>query len=131
MVHAGVGHGERSGDHASPLGFDYFLGQTGRLGLTAEQTAALVAAKSETRKTVLIEQAKFKGAELKLLNLLRDQDAQAPVPEEKITAAVHSLEEVRSKITQVKALGYLKARQILTREQQQRVHPPQTLEDGR
>jgi Spy/CpxP family protein refolding chaperone len=129
--HAGVGHGERSGDHASPLGFDYFLGQTGRLGLTAEQTAALVAAKNETRKTVLIEQAKFKGAELKLLNLLRDQDAQAPIPEEKITAAVHSLEEVRSKITQVKALGYLKARQILTREQQQRVHPPQTLEDGR
>ena len=80
---------------------------------------------------VLIEQAKFKGAELKLLNLLRDQDAQAPIPEEKITTAVHSLEEVRSKITQVKALGYLKARQILTREQQQRVHPPQTLEDGR
>src|SRR5207249_10901559 len=31
----------------------------------------------------------------------------------------------------VAALGYLKARQILTPEQQQLVHPPQTLEDGR
>jgi Spy/CpxP family protein refolding chaperone len=130
---AGAGHGERSGDHASSLEFDYFLGQIGRLGLTAEQTAALVAAKNETRKTILIEQAKLKGAELKLLNLLRDQDGQTPAPasEDNIATAVHNLEELRSRITQVKALGYLKARRILTKEQQQRVHPPQTLEDGR
>ncbi|MGH7258873.1 MAG: hypothetical protein ACREIM_10880 [Nitrospiraceae bacterium] len=129
--HAGAGHGDRSGGHTGSLGFDYFLDQPERLGLTAEQTAALVAAKNETRKTVLIEQAKLKGAELRLLSLLRYQDGETPVPDEKIATAVHGLEEVRSRITQVKALGYFKARQILTREQQQRVHPPQTLEDGR
>ena len=129
--HAGAGHRERSGDHAGLLGFDYFLDQPGRLGLTTEQVAALVAAKNETRKTVLIEQAKLKGAELKLLNLLRDHDGTAPVSEDKIATAVHGFEEIRSRITQVKALGYLKARQVLTREQQQRVHPPQMLEDGR
>ncbi|MEW6247146.1 MAG: Spy/CpxP family protein refolding chaperone [Nitrospirota bacterium] len=125
--HAGTGYRERQGF----LGFDYFLDQIGRLGLTPEQVAALVAVKNETRKTVLIEQAKLKGAELKLMNLLRDQDSRTPVSEEKIATAVHGLEEVRSRITHVKALGYLNARQILTREQQQRVHPPQTLEDGR
>lgn len=125
--HAGAGHGDRPG----PLGFDYFLDQTEGLGLTAEQIAALVAAKNETRKTVLIEQAKLKGAELRLLGFLRYQDSETPVPEDKIATAVHGLEEVRSRITQVKARGYLKARQLLTREQQQRVHPPQTLEDGR
>jgi hypothetical protein len=128
--HAGAGHGDRSGGHTGPLGFDYFLDQPERLGLTAEQTAALVAAKNETRKTVLIEQAKLKGAELRLLSLLRYQDGETPVPDEKIATAVHGLEEVRSRITQVKALGYLKAREVLTREQQLRVHPPQTLEDG-
>ncbi|WP_447859616.1 hypothetical protein [Nitrospira calida] len=125
--HAGPGYRERQGS----LGFDYFLDQIGRLGLTPEQVAALVAVENETRKTVLIEQAKLKGAELKLMNLLRDQDSRTPVSEEKIATAVHGLEEVRSRITHVKALGYLKARQLLTREQQQRVHPPQTLEDGR
>jgi hypothetical protein len=90
-----------------------------------------VAAKNETRKTVLIEQAKLKGAELTLLNLLRDQESETPVSEEKIAAAVHGLEEVRSRITHAKALGYLKARRILSPKQQQRVHPPQTLEDNR
>jgi hypothetical protein len=80
---------------------------------------------------VLIEQAKLKGAELKLLNLLRDHNGQTPAPEEKIATAVQGLEQFRSKITQVKALGYLKARQILTPEQQRRVHPPHTLDDGR
>ncbi|MGH7230711.1 MAG: Spy/CpxP family protein refolding chaperone [Nitrospiraceae bacterium] len=125
--HAGAGHGNRPG----PLGFDYFLDQTGRLGLTPEQVSTLVAAKNETRKTVLIEQAKLKGAELQLLNLLRHQNGETPAPEDKIATAVQGLEQFRSRITQVKALGYLKARQILTREQQQRVHPPQTLEDGR
>ncbi|MET0515520.1 MAG: hypothetical protein ABW047_09375 [Nitrospiraceae bacterium] len=125
--HTGAGHGERQ----DPLGFGYFLDQTGPLGLSTEQTASLVAAKNETRKTVLIEQAKLKGVELKLLNLLRDQDGQTPAPEEKIATAVRGLEEVRSRITQAKALGYLKARQILTKEQQLRVHPPRTFEDGR
>ena len=126
--HASAAHGERPGPAAFPA-FDYFLDQTGRLGLTPEQVTALVAAKNETRKTVLIEQAKLKGAELQLLGLLRN--GETPVPEDKIATAVQDLEQVRSKITRVKALGYLKARQILTREQQQRVHPPQTLEDGR
>lgn len=121
-------HRERPGPAASPA-FDYFLDQTGRLGLTPEQVAGLVAAKNETRKTVLIEQAKLKGAELELLGLLRN--GETPVPEDKITTAVQGLEHVRSRITRVKALGYLKARQILTPEQQQRVHPPQTFEDGR
>ena len=102
---------------------------SGRLGLTPEQVAALVAAKNETRKTVLIEQAKLKGAELQLLGLLRN--GETSVPEDKIATAVQGLERVRSRITQVKALGYLKARQILTPEQQQRAHPPQTFEDGR
>ena len=129
--HAGAGHANRAGDRAGSLGFDYFLDQTGRLGLTAEQIAALVAAKSETRKAVLIEQAKFKGAELTLLNVLRDHDGNRPAPEEKIAASVRGLEEIRSRITQAKALGYLKARQILIPEQQRRVHPPHTLEDGR
>ncbi|HEX2056360.1 MAG TPA: hypothetical protein VHF07_07695 [Nitrospiraceae bacterium] len=129
--HAAADPGNRGGAHRASPGFDYFLGETGRLGLTAEQIAALVAAKNETRKAVLIEQAKFKAAELTLLNVLRDGDGQARSSDEKIATAVHDLEEVRSKITQTKALGYLKARSILTKEQQQRVHPPHTLEDGR
>jgi Spy/CpxP family protein refolding chaperone len=129
--HARGGHGEQSGDRSSTLGFEYFLDQTGRLALTEEQIAALVAAKNETRRTVLIEQAKLKGAELKLLNLLRDHNGEMPAPEEKIATAVQGLEQFRSKITQVKAFGYLKARQILTPEQQRRVHPPHTLDDGR
>jgi hypothetical protein len=124
--HASNGHADR----ADPVGFDYFLDQAGRLGLTTEQIAAHVAAKNETRKAVLIEQAKLKGAELKLLNLLRYQDSATQVSEEKLASAVQGLQEVRSRITQVKAHAYLKARAILTREQQQRVHPPQTLEDG-
>jgi Spy/CpxP family protein refolding chaperone len=128
--HTSAGHGERSRDQAGAVGFDYFLGQSGRLGLTAEQIAALVAAKNETRKAVLIEQAKFKGAELKLLNVLRD-DGQVRASDDKIATAVHDLEAVRSRITQTKAMGYLKARSLLTKEQQQRVHPPHTLEDGR
>ncbi|WP_447983875.1 hypothetical protein [Nitrospira sp. Nam74] len=127
--HASAAHGERPG-HAAPA-FDYFLDQTGRLGLTPEQVAGLVAAKNETRKAVLIEQAKLKGAELQLLNLLRYQNGETPVPEDKLATAVQGLEQVRSRITQLKALGYLKARQLLTPEQQQRVHPPQTFEDGR
>lgn len=124
--HAGAGHGPRP----NRLGFDYFLDQVELLGLTSEQVAGLVAAKNEIRKAVLIEEAKLKGAELRLLNLLRYQDSEAP-SEAKIAAAVQGLEEIRSRITETKALGYLKARQLLTREQQQRVHPPQTLEDGR
>lgn len=124
--HAGAGHGTRP----NRLGFDYFLDQIELLGLTSEQVAGLVAAKNETRKAVLIEEAKIKGAELKLLNLLRYQDSEAP-SEAKIAAAVQGLEEIRSRITETKALGYLKVRQLLTREQQQRIHPPQTLEDGR
>ena len=128
--HANPAHGERPAHAASP-GFDYFLDQTGRLGLTPEQVAGLVAAKNETRKTVLIEQAKLKGAELQLLNLLRSQNGETPAPEDRIATAVQGLEQVRSRITQVKALGYLKARQLLSPEQQRRVHPPQTLEDGR
>jgi Spy/CpxP family protein refolding chaperone len=127
--HASAAHGERPG-HATSA-FDYFLDQTGRLGLTPEQVAGLVAAKNETRKTVLIEQAKLKGAELELLYLLRYQNGETPVPEDKLTTAVQGLEQVRSRITRVKALGYLKARQLLTPEQQQRVHPPQTFENGR
>ena len=126
--HASAAHGERPGPASSPA-FDYFLDQTGRLGLTPEQVAALVDAKNETRKTLLIEQAKLKGAELQLLNLLRN--GETPVPEDKIATAVQGMEQVRSRITKAKALGYLNARQILTREQQQRVHPPQTFEDGR
>ena len=124
--HPAANREERTG----PIGFDYFLDQTGRLGLTPEQIAALVAAKNETRKAVLIEQAKLKGAELKLLSLLRYQDSETSIPEDRIATAIQGLEEVRSRITRVKALGYLKARQILTREQQQRVHPPQTLDDA-
>lgn len=129
--HAGAGHAARAGNHAGSPGFDYFLGETGRLGLTADQIGNLVAAKNETRKTILIEQAKFKAAELKLLNVLRDQDGDKPMPQEKIATVVQSLEEIRGRITTAKALGYLKARAILTKEQQQRVHPPQTLDDGR
>jgi Spy/CpxP family protein refolding chaperone len=128
--HPSAAHGERPGPGASP-GFDYFLDQITRLGLTPEQVEALVAAKNETRKTVLIEQAKLKGAELQLLNLLRHQNGETSAPEDKIATAVQGLEQVRSRITQVKALGYLNARQILTPVQQRRVHPPQTLEDGR
>lgn len=126
--HARAVHGGRP-DPAASAAFDYFLDQTGRLGLTPEQVAGLVAAKNETRKTVLIEQAKLKGAELKLLNLLRN--GETPVSEEKIATVVQGMEQVRSRITQVKALGYLNARQLLTPEQQQRVHPPKTFEDGR
>jgi Spy/CpxP family protein refolding chaperone len=126
-----AGLGNRSGAHAGSSGFDYFLGETGRLGLTADQIGNLVAAKNETRKAVLIEHAKFKAAELKLLNVLRDQEGDRPVPEDRIDGSIQSLEEIRGRITKAKALGYLKARGILTTEQQQRVHPPHTLEDGR
>jgi Spy/CpxP family protein refolding chaperone len=125
--HEGSAHGERPSLAASPA-FDYFLDQA-QLGLSPEQVAALVAEKNETRKTVLIEQAKLKGTELKLLSLLRNGDT--PPSEEKLMTAVQGLEQVRSRITLAKALGYLKARQILTREQQQRVHPPQTFEDSK
>ncbi len=124
--HAGASQGNR----ANPVGFDYFLDQTVRLGLTAEQVAALVNAKNETRKMILIEQAKLKSAELTLLNLLRPE-ADTTVPEDKIATAVQGVEQVRSRITRTKALGYLKARQLLTPEQQQRVHPPETLEESR
>ncbi|WP_447980138.1 hypothetical protein [Candidatus Nitrospira bockiana] len=126
--HAPAAHGESRGPAAAPA-FDYFLDQTDRLGLMPEQVAALVAAKNETRKAVLIEQAKLKAAELELLGLLRN--GETPVSEDKIATAVRGLEQIRSRITQVKALGYLKAREILTPEQQQRVHPPQTFEDDR
>ncbi len=126
--HAGRGPGH--GHRAAPGGFDYFLDQSGRLGLTPEQVAALVDAKNETRKTVLIEQAKLKGAELSLLTLLRP-NGDKPVPEDKIAAAVQDVEQVRSRITRAKALGFINARKLLTTEQQQRVHPPETLEDGR
>jgi len=126
--HVSAGHGERPSATTSPA-FDYFLDQTTRLGLTPEQIASLVAAKNETRKTVLIEQAKLKGVELKLLSLLRN--GETPVPEDKIATSVQGMEQIRGKITQMKALGYLEARQILTPEQRQRVHPPQTFEDGR
>ena len=127
--HPSAAHGERPAHPASP-GFEYFLDETGRLGLTPDQIANLVAAKNDTRKTVLIEQAKLKAAELRLLTLLGHQNGQT-ASEDQIATAVQGLEQVRSKITQVKALGYLKAREILTPQQQQRVHPPQTLEDGR
>jgi len=125
--HEGPAHGERSSLAAAPA-FDYFLDQA-QLGLSPEQVAALVAEKNETRKTVLIEQAKLKGSELKVLNLLRN--GETPPSEDQLATAVQGLEQIRSKITVAKALGYLKARQILTREQQQRVHPPQTLEDSK
>ena len=124
--HTGGRHGE-----PHPSGFDYFLDQTDYLALTEEQVAALVEAKSETRKAVLIEEAKLKGAELELLSLLRRQNGAGTVPEEQLTTAVQGLEAVRSNITRVKARGYLKARQLLTPEQQRRVHPPQTLIDSR
>ena len=125
--HEGPAHGERSSLAAAPA-FDYFLDQA-QLGLSPEQIAGLVAAKNETRKTVLIEQAKLKGSELKVLNLLRN--GETPPSEDQLATAVQGLEQIRSKITVAKALGYLKARQTLTREQQQRVHPPQTLEDSK
>jgi len=125
--HEGPAHGERPSLAAAPA-FDYFLDQA-QLGLSPEQVAALVAAKNETRKAVLIEQAKLKGTELKLLSLLRN--GETPPSEDQLTTAAQSLEQIRSKITVARALGYLKARQILTREQQQRVHPPQTLEDSK
>jgi len=127
--HARAAHGERQA-HADSPAFDYFLDQAARLGLTPEQVAGLVDTKNETRKTVLIEQAKLKAAELQLLTLLGHQNGQTPASEDKIASSVQGLEQVRSRITQVKALGYLKARQLLNPEQQKRVHPPQTLEDG-
>jgi hypothetical protein len=127
-AHEGSAHGERPNQAASTA-FDYFLDQAGQLGLTPEQVAALVAEKNETRKTVLIEQAKLKGTELKLLSLLRNSET--PVSEDNLATSVQSLEQIRSRITLAKTHGYLKARQILTREQQQRVHPPQTFEDSK
>ncbi|HXF93297.1 MAG TPA: hypothetical protein VNK46_11125 [Nitrospiraceae bacterium] len=126
-VLVGAGYGV----HPGTPSFDSFLDQTGRLGLTAEQIVALVAAKNETRKTFLIEQAKLKEAELKLLTLLRDQNAGTLASDDKLAAAARDLEEIRSRITQSKALGYLKAQQLLTPEQRQRGHPQPTLEDGR
>lgn len=111
---------------AHPVAFDYFLDETGRLGLTTEQVAALVNVKNETRKAILIEQAKIKAAELALLNLLRPGGDRA-VPEDKLTSAIQGVEQARSRITLAQSHGYLKARQVLTPEQQQRVHPPQTL----
>jgi hypothetical protein len=91
----------------------------------------LVGVKNDTRKAILIEQAKLKGNELALLSLLRYEGDTAGPAEERIATAVQGMEQVRSRITRTKALGFLKARQILTPEQQQRVHPPETFEEGR
>ncbi len=120
--HGAAGHGTR----AHPAGFDYFLDETGHLGLTTEQVAALVNAKNETRKAILVEQAKVKAAELALLDLLRP-GGDTTVPEDKLRNAIQGVEQARSRITLARAHGYLKARQLLTPEQQQRVHPPQSL----
>lgn len=122
--HSAAGHAA----HAAAAGFDYFLDETGRLGLTPEQVAALVNVKNETRKAVLIEQAKVKAAELSLLNLLR-AGSEPAVPEDKLATALQDVEQTRSRITLARVQGYLKARQLLTPEQRQRVHPPQTLLD--
>ncbi|HET8721139.1 MAG TPA: Spy/CpxP family protein refolding chaperone [Nitrospira sp.] len=109
--------------------FEYFLDEAGPLALTSEQIAALVAEKNQTNKGVLIEEAKLKGAELRLLNLLRNGDT--PVSQEQVADAIHGLEQIRSRITLAKAQGYLNARQILSRDQQQRAHPPKTLEHSK
>lgn len=125
--HARAGHGAAGhGTRAHPAAFDYFLDETGHLGLTTEQVAALVNAKNETRKAILVEQAKVKAAELALLDLLRP-GGDMTVPEDKLRNAIQGVEQARSRITLARAHGYLKARQLLTPEQQQRVHPPQSL----
>ncbi len=118
-------HAASHGARANPAGFDYFLDQPERLGLTAEQVAALVNVKNETRKTILLDQAKVKAAELSLLNLLRPGDG--AVPEDTLASAIHGVEQARSNVTLARVHGYLKARELLTPEQRQRVHPPQTV----
>lgn len=50
-------------------------------------------------KTILIEQAKLKGAELTLLTILRDQNTGTLASDDKLAAAVRDLEEIRSQIT--------------------------------
>lgn len=127
LNHDSAAHGDQS--RSAGERFEYFLDQTGPLALTPEQIAALVAEKNQTNKAVLIEEAKLKGAELKLLNLLRNGDT--PVPQEKVTTAIHDLEQIRSRITLAKTHGYLNARQILSRDQQQRAHLPKSLEHGK
>ncbi len=126
--------GHSGGPHGAPAhqtGFDYFLDQGGRIGISEEQTAALVQVKNETRKALLIEQAKFKASELKLLSLLRGGGEAAQPSEEKLAAAMQEMEQGRSKMTRAKVLGYLNARRLLTAEQQSRVHPPDTFEEGK
>ncbi|HEU4685524.1 MAG TPA: hypothetical protein VFS39_13545 [Nitrospira sp.] len=116
--HAGMRHA----DHRNSGGFDYFLGQRDRLRLTPDQIAALVDVKNETRKGLLIEQAKLKVAELALLALLDGQS------DEKLEAAVRDLEDIRARMTQLNAKSYLKARALLSPGQQRRTHPPRTLD---
>lgn len=122
------------GPHGTPVhqtGFDYFLDQGSRMGINEEQTAALVQVKNQTRKALLIEQAKFKASELKLLNLLRGGSDTTQPSEEKLATAVQGMEQSRSRMTRVKVQGYLDARRLLTAEQQSRAHPPDTFEEGR
>jgi len=126
------GHADRShGASAHQAGFDYFLDQGGRIGISEEQTASLVQVKNETRRALLIEQARFKASELNLLSLLRGGEEAAQPSEEKLAAAVQEMEQRRTKMTRVKVLGYLNARRLLTAEQQARVHPPDTFEEGK
>ncbi|BFU93386.1 MAG: protein of unknown function [Nitrospira sp.] len=126
--------GHPGSPHGTPVhqtGFDYFLDQGSRMGINEEQTAALVQVKNETRKALLIEQAKFKASELKLLTLLRGGSDTTLPSEEKLAAAVQGMEQSRSRMTRVKVQAYFDARRVLTAEQQSRAHPPDTFEDGR
>lgn len=126
--------GHAGGPHGTPVhqtGFDYFLDHGGRIGINEEQTAALVQVKNDTRKTLLIEQAKFQASELKLLSLLRSSGETTQPSEEKLAAAVQEMEQGRTRMTRAKVLGYLDARRLLTLEQQSRVHPPDTFEEGK
>ena len=97
----------------------------------AQNAAFIQPYEKETGKKVIPvayngEQAKVKAAELALLDLLRP-GGDMTVPEDKLRNAIQGVEQARSRITVARAHGYLKARQLLTPEQQQRVHPPQSL----
>jgi len=129
--HPAGSHGTPGHQSGHQTGFDYFLDQGGRIGIAEEQTAALVQVKNDTRKALLVEQAKFKASELKLLNRLRSGSDPSQYSEEALAAAVREMEEGRSRMTKLKVQGYLNARHVLTTEQQSRVHPPDTFEDGR
>ena len=103
--------------------FRFFLDQIKTVGLTREQVAELVALKNQTKNTHLFDHARLKGMELELFNLIHRIAREDELPEGQMDEKIHQIEQARAKHTQVQVMAYLKARRILTEEQERRIRP--------